>query len=181
VVVLLTCLRTELSPSWEAANCAAIQKIPSNFKEREGSSPCSQEPSTGPYPEPVQSSPYHLVLSPRSILILSTHLWWYSLNKYSIFLATPQKEVASCNIQRLEGPEAQYFIYSVSFIAGVVNCSGFDALRRGSEEEGHIFMKLRHQPFNQNGDMNIYCTLGRRLTTYATYDRPHLRPQKNNK
>jgi hypothetical protein len=44
---------TELSPSWEAANCAAIQKIPSNFKEPEDSSPSSQEPFTGPYPEPV--------------------------------------------------------------------------------------------------------------------------------
>jgi hypothetical protein len=28
----------------------------------EGSSPCSQEPSTGPYPEPDQSSPYHPIL-----------------------------------------------------------------------------------------------------------------------
>jgi hypothetical protein len=27
--------------------------------EPEGSLPCSQEPSTGPYPEPVQSNPYH--------------------------------------------------------------------------------------------------------------------------
>jgi hypothetical protein len=35
-------LLTELSPSWEAANCAAIQEIPINFKEAEGSSPCSQ-------------------------------------------------------------------------------------------------------------------------------------------
>jgi hypothetical protein len=52
-------LLTELSPSWEAANCAAIQETPCNFKESEGSSPCSQEPSTGPYPEPVRSSPYH--------------------------------------------------------------------------------------------------------------------------
>jgi hypothetical protein len=26
----------ELSPSWEAANCAAIQETPSNFKEPEG-------------------------------------------------------------------------------------------------------------------------------------------------
>jgi hypothetical protein len=34
-------LRTELSPSWEAANCAAIQKIPSNFKQPKGSSQCS--------------------------------------------------------------------------------------------------------------------------------------------
>jgi hypothetical protein len=48
-------LLTELSPFWEAANCAAIQEIPSNFKEPEGSSPCSQEPSAGPYPEPVRS------------------------------------------------------------------------------------------------------------------------------
>jgi hypothetical protein len=48
-----TYLLTELSPSLEAANCAVIQEIPSNFKEPEGSSLCSQEPSTGPYPEPV--------------------------------------------------------------------------------------------------------------------------------
>jgi hypothetical protein len=60
---ILTYLRTELSPSWEAANCADIQKISSNFKEPEGSSPCSQEPSTGPYPEPVRSSPHHPILS----------------------------------------------------------------------------------------------------------------------
>jgi hypothetical protein len=70
---LLIYLLMELSPSWEAAYCAAIQEIPSNFKEPEGSSPCSQEPSTDPYPEPVWSSPYHPKYL-RSILILSTHL-----------------------------------------------------------------------------------------------------------
>jgi hypothetical protein len=43
--------------------------------EPEGSLPCSQELSTGPYPEADRSSPYHPILSPlRSILILSTHL-----------------------------------------------------------------------------------------------------------
>jgi hypothetical protein len=57
ITYLLIYLCTELSPSWEAANCAAIQDIPSNFKEPEGSSPCLQEPSTGPYPEPDRSSP----------------------------------------------------------------------------------------------------------------------------
>jgi hypothetical protein len=62
-VFLLTYLRTELSPSWEAANCAAIQKIPNNFKEPEDSSLCSQEPSTGPYPKPVRSSPSLPILS----------------------------------------------------------------------------------------------------------------------
>jgi hypothetical protein len=36
----------------------------------EGSIPCSQEPSTGPYPQPYQSHPISL----RSVIILSTHL-----------------------------------------------------------------------------------------------------------
>jgi hypothetical protein len=30
--------------------------------EPEGSLPCSREPSTGPYPEPDQSNPYHRIL-----------------------------------------------------------------------------------------------------------------------
>jgi hypothetical protein len=31
--------------------------------EPEGSIPCSQEPSTGPYPEPYQSNPIHSIPS----------------------------------------------------------------------------------------------------------------------
>jgi hypothetical protein len=33
------------------------------FMEPEYSLPRSQEPSTGPYPEPDRSNPYHLILS----------------------------------------------------------------------------------------------------------------------
>jgi hypothetical protein len=60
--IILNYLLTELSPSWEGDNCAAIQEIPSNFKVPDASSSCSQEPSNGPYPEPVRSSPYHPIL-----------------------------------------------------------------------------------------------------------------------
>jgi hypothetical protein len=49
----------ELSPSWEAANCAASQR----FTEPEGSLSRSQESSTSPYPEPDRSKPYHPILS----------------------------------------------------------------------------------------------------------------------
>jgi hypothetical protein len=34
-------------------------KNPPHFMEPEGSIPCSQKPSTGPYPEPYQSTPSH--------------------------------------------------------------------------------------------------------------------------
>jgi hypothetical protein len=44
-----------------------------HFIEPEGSSPCSQDPSTGPYPEPVPSSTY-IPSYLTYILILSTHL-----------------------------------------------------------------------------------------------------------
>jgi hypothetical protein len=41
--------------SWQLCSCSGIFQ---HFKEPEGSSPCSQESSTGPYPEPDRSSSY---------------------------------------------------------------------------------------------------------------------------
>jgi hypothetical protein len=79
----------KLSPSWEAANYAATQKLQHSM-ESEGSLPCSQKPSTGFCPEPDRSSPYHPILSfsLRCILIFFTHYVLVFL-VVSFFLASP--------------------------------------------------------------------------------------------
>jgi hypothetical protein len=53
----------ELSPPWEAANFASYLRTSQHFMETERSLPCSQEPSTGPYPQPDLPSLYQLILS----------------------------------------------------------------------------------------------------------------------
>jgi hypothetical protein len=63
-----------LSPAREATSCVATQELPQHFMKPEGSLPCSQQPSSGPYPEPDQSSSYHPIVCQKYILILYTHL-----------------------------------------------------------------------------------------------------------
>jgi hypothetical protein len=54
---LLTYVRSSALPE-KLPILQPFRKFPANFKEPEDSSPCSQQPSTGPYPEPVRSTPH---------------------------------------------------------------------------------------------------------------------------
>jgi hypothetical protein len=54
---------------------STYSKIPQYFMEPEDSLPCSHEPSTGPYHERYESSPYHpIICLLRLIIMLSSHL-----------------------------------------------------------------------------------------------------------
>jgi hypothetical protein len=50
-------------PFLRSCQLCSPSRTPQHFMEPEGSIPCSQEPSTGPYPEPYQSNPLHPILS----------------------------------------------------------------------------------------------------------------------
>jgi hypothetical protein len=65
----------ELGPSSGANSRSATKRTSHDSVESESSLPCSQEPSTGPYPGPYQPSTYHHIPSLlRFILILSIFL-----------------------------------------------------------------------------------------------------------
>jgi hypothetical protein len=76
----------DLSPSREAASCAATEELPSILFNPQDSLPCSQEPSTGPYPEPDQSSPYHPILSLQNLFLCVRNWQHYIFNILPVFI-----------------------------------------------------------------------------------------------
>jgi hypothetical protein len=54
--------KAPLTNSLEASSHSASQETPPSFMKPQGSLLCSQEPATGTYPEPDESSPHYPIL-----------------------------------------------------------------------------------------------------------------------
>jgi hypothetical protein len=50
---------------WKSGSHSSFKKNPAFFMELDGSLPCSQKPTIGPYPEPAESSSPHRSLSAK--------------------------------------------------------------------------------------------------------------------
>jgi hypothetical protein len=73
-VLLAWCSLTHgAEPFLRSRQLCSYSRTSQHFMELEGSLPCSQQPSIGPYPETDRSNPYHPI-SLRYTLILPTHL-----------------------------------------------------------------------------------------------------------
>jgi hypothetical protein len=64
----------EIKPFVRSHQLYSYSKISQHFMEPESSLPCSEEPSTGPYPEPDKSNPYHPILSKIHFIIVHPHM-----------------------------------------------------------------------------------------------------------
>jgi hypothetical protein len=63
-LILFWCSLTHgAEPFSRSCQLCSYSRTSQHFMEPEGSIPCSQQPSTGPYPQPDQSNPYHSILS----------------------------------------------------------------------------------------------------------------------
>jgi hypothetical protein len=65
-------------PFFRSCQLCSHSRTSQHFMEPEGSSPYSQEPSTGPYPKPDRSSPYHPILSKIYFNTVLPPTSWYS-------------------------------------------------------------------------------------------------------
>jgi hypothetical protein len=65
-------------PFLRSCQLCSYSRTSQYFMEPEGSLPCSQEPTTGPHPEPDQSNPYHPILSKIHFNIVHLPTSWSS-------------------------------------------------------------------------------------------------------
>jgi hypothetical protein len=71
-------LLTYFEPLLRSCQLCSYLRTSQHFMEPEGSLPCSQEPSTGPHPQPNQSSPYYHTLTEIHFNIIHQPTFWSS-------------------------------------------------------------------------------------------------------
>jgi hypothetical protein len=87
---LVTSLTHGAEPFLRSRQLCRHSRTSQHFMEPEGSIPCSQEPSTGPYPEPYQSNPHHPILSTKiHFSIVHPPTSWSSQRFLSFWLSPP--------------------------------------------------------------------------------------------
>jgi hypothetical protein len=100
IICILTYLFTYgAEPFLRSRQLRSPSRTSQNFMEPEGSIPCSQEPSTGPYPEPYQSNPIHSILSYLSKLhfnIVHPPTSWSSSSSF-LLACPPISYMHSCS------------------------------------------------------------------------------------
>jgi hypothetical protein len=106
----------ELSGPWEAVSCTYTQKCPNVLCEPEVSLPSWQQPSTGIYPKPDESSPCQpQLISLRSILI------------YRVFQEELHNDIPNVTVWRVLRKRLDLKAYKLSVVQGV---QGDSALQR---------------------------------------------------
>jgi hypothetical protein len=81
-------LTHEAEPFLRSCQLCSYSRTSQDIMEPESSLPCSQELSTGPYPEPDQSNPYHPILSKTHLNIVHTPTSWSSQWSHSVGFPT---------------------------------------------------------------------------------------------
>jgi hypothetical protein len=94
---------TELSPSREPP-ALQLLKSSQHFMEPQGSLPCSQEPSIGPYPEQHEPTPYH------PVLYLKDLSYYYPHTCVLVFLVVYFLQYVTVLIQFMRASNVYFFM-----------------------------------------------------------------------
>jgi hypothetical protein len=87
-IIILYYITHGAEPFLRSCHLCSHSSTSQGFMEPEGSLPCSQEPFTGPYPQPDKSNPHHPILSKIHFNIVHPPTSWFS-HQYHTSICIP--------------------------------------------------------------------------------------------